>query len=71
MDSNLPDLEDVIVTDMASCPPPTITWSNMGDRTAAFTGRSGRKVFMHFKVAESKIWRERNVRCGVQSKQLS
>jgi hypothetical protein len=37
-DSNLPAREDVVVTWLASCPPPMSTWSKMGEMAAALTG---------------------------------
>ena len=41
------------MTLIASCPPPRMMWSKMGEMIAAFTGRSAAYVLRHSKVALS------------------
>ena len=54
LESNLPALEWVVVTAIASWPPPRMMWSRIGERMAAFTGRSAAYVLRHSRVSESK-----------------
>jgi hypothetical protein len=51
--SNFPALPWVVVTDIASCPPPSTTWSFSGDMAAEFTGLSVKYCFNTVKLSVS------------------